>query len=61
MIKEGRQDALPAVIQNGLVQKLKETLDSDEAEYATLSGKFKPDYPPMQQLERKLKGTPRCS
>jgi len=57
MIKEGRQDALPAVIQSGLVQKLKEELDSDEAEYATLSGKFKPDYPPMRQLERKLKGT----
>jgi succinoglycan biosynthesis transport protein ExoP len=57
MIKEGRQDALPAVIQSSLVQKLKEELDSDEAEYATLSGKFKPDYPPMRQLARKLKGT----
>jgi capsular exopolysaccharide synthesis family protein len=57
MIKEGQQDALPAVVQSGLVQKLKEELDSDEAEYATLSGKFKPDYPPMLQLERKIKGT----
>jgi len=57
MIKEGRQDALPAVIENSLVQKLKETLDNDEAEYATLSGKFKPDYPPMQQLSRKIQGT----
>ena len=57
MISEGRQDALPAVIQSGLVQRLKEELDTDEAEYATLSGKFKPDYPPMLQLERKLKGT----
>ena len=54
MIKEGRQEALPAVIENGLVQKLKETLDNDEAEYATESGKFKPDYPPMQQLKRKI-------
>ena len=57
MIKEGRQQALPAVIENSLVQKLKETLDNDEAEYATLSGKFKPDYPPMQQLSRKIQGT----
>ena len=57
MIKEGRQDALPAVVQSNLVQKLKEELDSDEAEYATISGKFKPDYPPMQQLERRIKGT----
>ncbi len=57
MIKEGRQEALPAVIENSLVQKLKETLDNDEAEYATLSGKFKPDYPPMQQLSRKIQGT----
>jgi polysaccharide biosynthesis transport protein len=57
MIKEGRQDALPAVIENTLVQKLKAQLDDDEAQYATLSGRFKPDYPPMQQLARKLKGT----
>jgi capsular exopolysaccharide synthesis family protein len=57
MIKAGRQDALPAVVQSGLVQKLKEQLDSDEAEYATLSGKFKPDYPPMLQMERRIKGT----
>ncbi len=57
MIREGRQDALPAVVENGLVQKLKAQLDDDEAQYTTLSGRFKPDYPPMQQLARKLKGT----
>ena len=57
MIKEGRQEALPAVIENGLVQKLKSQLDDDEAQYATLSGRFKPDYPPMQQLQRKIRGT----
>ncbi len=57
MIKEGRQDALPAVVENSLVQKLKSQLDDDEAQYATLAGRFKPDYPPMQQLQRKIQGT----
>jgi polysaccharide biosynthesis transport protein len=57
MIKEGRQDALPAVIGNSLVQRLKGQLDTDEAEYTTLSGRFKPDYPPMRQLQRKIQGT----
>jgi polysaccharide biosynthesis transport protein len=57
MIKQGHQDALPAVVENKLVQTLKAQLDSDEAEYATLSGKFKPDYPAMQQLARKIAGT----
>jgi len=57
MIREGRQEALPAVIENGLVQKLKSQLDDEEAQYATLSGRFKPDYPPMQQLQRKINGT----
>jgi polysaccharide biosynthesis transport protein len=57
MIREGRQEALPAVIENSLVQKLKAQLDDDEAQYATLSGRFKPDYPPMKQLQRKIAGT----
>jgi succinoglycan biosynthesis transport protein ExoP len=57
MIKEGRQEALPSVIENTLVQKLKAQLDEDEAQYATLSGRFKPDYPPMIQLQRKIAGT----
>jgi succinoglycan biosynthesis transport protein ExoP len=57
MIKEGRQEALPSVIENTLVQKLKAQLDEDEAQYATLSGRFKPDYPPMIQLQRKINGT----
>ena len=55
MIKDGHQFALPAVIENNLVQKLKEEVDNEEAEYATLSSRFKPDYPPMQQLQRKIK------
>jgi polysaccharide biosynthesis transport protein len=55
MIKDGRESALPAVIENSLVQKLKEQVDNDEAQYATLSGTFKPDYPPLQDLRRKIK------
>ncbi len=57
LIKEGRQDALPAVVGNALVQKLKEQLDDDEAQYATMAGRFKPDYPPMRQLQRKINST----
>jgi polysaccharide biosynthesis transport protein len=54
MIKDGRDYALPAVIENSLVQKLKEQVDSDEAQYATLAGTFKPEYPPLQELRRKI-------
>jgi polysaccharide biosynthesis transport protein len=57
MVKEGRTDALPEVMQSSLVQRLKEQLDSDEAEYATLAGKFKPDFPPLKQLALKIKST----
>src|SRR5579875_1686198 len=57
MIKKGRADALPEVIGSGLVQRLTEQLDSDEAQYAGLSGKFKPDYPPMRQLALRIAGT----
>jgi polysaccharide biosynthesis transport protein len=55
MIKDGRDYALPAVIENSLVQKLKEQVDSDEAQYATLAGTFKPEYPPLLELRRKIK------
>jgi polysaccharide biosynthesis transport protein len=55
MIKDGRDYALPAVIENSLVQKLKEQVDSDEAQYATMAGTFKPEYPPLQELRRMIK------
>jgi polysaccharide biosynthesis transport protein len=57
MVNEGRTDALPEVMQSALVQKLKEQLDSDEAQYATLAGKFKTDFPPLRQLALKIKST----
>lgn len=56
MIKEGRSDALPEVLENGLIQNLKADVDKLRSEYAALAGQFKPDYPPMQQLQAKITG-----
>lgn len=57
LIDQGHADALPAVIGNTIVQSLKESLDALQAQYASMSGEYKPDYPPMTELMAKIKGT----
>jgi uncharacterized protein involved in exopolysaccharide biosynthesis len=50
LVKKRDYESLPAVIGNGLVQKLRGDLNHLEVEYALLAGKFKPGYPQMKQL-----------
>lgn len=57
LVKEGRADALPAVIESPLIQKLKGDLDVLQVEKAGMANQFKPSYPPMQELEAKIHGT----
>ncbi len=57
LIKEGRADTLPEVIDSPLIQKLKGELDSLRVEYAGQADQFKPSYPPMQELQAKIAGT----
>jgi succinoglycan biosynthesis transport protein ExoP len=43
-------ESLPAVVQNGLIARLKEELASMEGEYRKLAQTFKPDYPRQRRL-----------
>ncbi len=47
-------DGLPAVLSNGLIQKLREDYNALEVEYALLAGKFRPTYPRLQQIGAQL-------
>lgn len=57
LVKEGRADALPAVLESPLIQKLKGDLDVLQVENAGMANQFKPNYPPMQGLQAKIRGT----
>jgi capsular exopolysaccharide synthesis family protein len=46
--------SLPAVLQNAVIGKLKEDLATAEGEYEKLGQTFKPDYPRMEQLARRI-------
>ncbi|MBF6569638.1 MAG: polysaccharide biosynthesis tyrosine autokinase [Candidatus Binataceae bacterium] len=57
LVKQGHADALPAVIDSKIVQGLRENLDTLQAQYASMSGEYKPDYLPMAELTAKINGT----
>jgi polysaccharide biosynthesis transport protein len=57
LIDQGHADALPDVIDNKIVQTLKENLDAFQVQYASMSGEYKPDYPPMAELTEKMTET----
>ena len=57
LVKEGRTDALPEVMESPLIQKLKGDLDVLQVENAGMANQFKPNYPPMQELQAKIHGT----
>jgi capsular exopolysaccharide synthesis family protein len=57
LIKQGHADALPAVVDNGVVQKLKDHLAELEQEYAGMAREFKPNYPPMAALRARIADT----
>ena len=57
LVRQGHADALPAVINSKIVQSLRENLDTLQAQYASMSGQYKPNYLPMAELTAKMKGT----
>jgi len=57
LIRQGHADALPAVVDNGVVQKLKDHLAELEQEYAGMAREFKPNYPPMAALRARIADT----
>ena len=57
LIAQGHTEALPAIIDNKIVQGLKENLDTLQTQYLSMSSRFRADYPPMVELSAKIKGT----
>ena len=57
LVRESKFDALPSVTNNPLIQNLKQEQSKTQAEYASLSNQFTPDYPPVAQLRAKLDET----
>ncbi|MGO9604261.1 MAG: GumC family protein [Candidatus Binataceae bacterium] len=54
LIKQGHADAMPAVADDGVVQKLKDRLAEMQEEYAGMARDFKPNYPPMVVLKARI-------
>ncbi|MGH9771407.1 MAG: polysaccharide biosynthesis tyrosine autokinase, partial [Candidatus Acidiferrales bacterium] len=46
-------NSLPAVVEEPLIQNLKQELAGVEADYASLASEYKPDYPPLADLAAK--------
>jgi capsular exopolysaccharide synthesis family protein len=59
LIRKHEYDALPAVIDNRLIQTLKGELARLEGERADLATQFKPGYPALDQLQAKVEQTRR--
>ncbi len=54
LIRRRDYHSLPAVLDNALIQTLKEQLTPREAEYTQLSSRFKPDYPKLVELKAEI-------
>jgi capsular exopolysaccharide synthesis family protein len=52
--KKGEFDSLPAVLDNKMIQELKQTYLQLEVQYSKLSETFKPEYPEMVRLKRQM-------
>lgn len=55
LVKHGKVEDLPGVLNNGLVQGLEEKLADDEQQYAMITSWVKPDYPKARQYRREIK------
>jgi capsular exopolysaccharide synthesis family protein len=54
LVQRREYDSLPAVLTNGLIQRLREDYDRLEVEHALLAQKFRPTYPKLRQLSGQL-------
>ncbi len=53
LINSRKYDSMPAVMGDTGVEAVQGQLNSLDADYASMGKKFKPDYPPMMQMEAK--------
>ena len=54
LIRKRSYDSLPAVIDNPLIQQLKQEVSREEGQYASIASKFKAGYPALDQLHAQL-------
>jgi len=59
LVKQGKFDSLPSVVDNQLIHNLKKQLTRLEGDYARLSEEFTEDYPPVGQLKAQIEETRR--
>jgi capsular exopolysaccharide synthesis family protein len=59
LVQERKPDALPAVVANPLIQKLREEMNRLEVEYALMAKRFRTAYPPLRQLAGQVEGARR--
>lgn len=52
--QDDQLDSLPAILENKLIQDLKQALIQLEAQYLKLGEKYKPDYPEMKRLQTQM-------
>jgi len=57
LINQGHADALPAIADDGVVQKLKDRRAELEEQYAAMAKDFKPNYPPLQEIKARIDDT----
>ncbi|MGH9327378.1 MAG: GumC family protein [Terriglobia bacterium] len=55
LVKKGKVEDLPGVLNNGLIQNLEESMANAKEEYATITTWVKPDYPKARQVQRQIK------
>jgi succinoglycan biosynthesis transport protein ExoP len=56
LVKAGRTDALPQVMDSKVIQGLKADLDKLESQYASMRGEYTDQYPEMRELREKIEG-----
>jgi succinoglycan biosynthesis transport protein ExoP len=53
-VRDGNVDALPSILENSLIQNLKQSYAQLESEYMKLSEKFKPEFSEMVRLRKQM-------
>jgi polysaccharide biosynthesis transport protein len=54
LVRRGEADSLPAVMQNQLIQNLRQQVAALAAQYASMNNQFNPGYQPLDDLKAKL-------
>lgn len=54
LVKKGKTEDLPGVLQNALIQNLEEKMADDQAKYAVITSRVKPNFPTAREYQRQI-------